>query len=398
MLSEGISPIYESGIEELIKKNLDNKTLTFTTNKEKAVKESEIIFIAVGTPQDKSGEADLSYVRTVAKFIGEYINEYKIIVDKSTVPVGTAEIVKKIIQEQIEKRGEKIKFDVVSNPEFLAEGSAIEDFEKERVVIGTDSEKAKEKMIKLYSIGTIKEKQILVTDIKSAEIIKYASNTMLALRLSFINEVSQLCEEVGANIEDVSKGIGADPRIGNKFLKSGLGYGGSCFPKDIIAFENTLNVNKCNSNITSQIEEVNKVQLNRTLQKIEKTLLNLNNRKICVLGLAFKANTDDIRESPSIKIALKLIEKGAKLKVFDPKAMENSKNTLPQAEFCKDIYSAAKDCELLFIGTEWKEFQEMDLIQIKNLLKEPNIVDGRNLFEPLKMKELGFNYKSIGRK
>ncbi len=397
-LSRGISPIYEPGIEELIKKNLERKTLTFTTDKKKAIKDSEIIFIAVGTPQDDKGEANLDYVKQAAKFIGEYMNDYKIIVDKSTVPVGTADMVKKIIQTELDKRKEKIDFDVVSNPEFLAEGSAIEDFENERVVIGSDSTKALNKMSDLYKQGAPKDKIILTTDTKSAEIIKYASNTMLALRLSFINEVSQLCEEVDANIEDVSRGVGLDPRIGSKFLKSSLGYGGSCFPKDIKAFKNTLLKNGCEAKITSQIEEINNTQLNRTIAKVENILGTLKGKTICVLGLAFKANTDDIRESPSIKVALEFIKKGAKLKAFDPKAMENSKAILTNTQFCDSIYSAAKDSDLMFIGTEWKEFKEMDLEEVKNLLKQANIVDGRNLFEPAKMRELGFNYKSIGRK
>lgn len=397
-LKKGISPIYEPGIEELIVKNIAKKNLEFTTDKEKAINESEIIFIAVGTPQDANGEADLSYVKEAAKFIGQYIKEYKIIVDKSTVPVGTTELVKNIIQEQLTKRKLNIDFDVVSNPEFLAEGSAVGDFASERVVIGSNSKKATEKMVELYKHGFDSTKKILTTDTKSAEIIKYASNTMLALRLSFVNEVSELCEKVGADIEAVTEGMGTDPRIGNKFLKSSLGYGGSCFPKDIKAFKHTLIQNGCNAKITSQIDEVNKAQLNRTVKKVENVLENLNGKTICVLGLAFKANTDDIRESQSLKACQIFLEKGAKVKAFDPKANDNSKKVLTKnTEFFSDIYSAARDCDLLFIGTEWKEFREMDLEKIKSSLKHPNIVDGRNLFNPLKMKELGFNYKSIGR-
>lgn len=398
-LKKGISPIYEPGIEELILKNLNQNNLEFTTDKEKAVNDSEIIFIAVGTPQDTNGEADLSYVKEAAKFIGQYINNYKIIVNKSTVPVGTTELVRNIIQEQLTKRGKEIVFDVVSNPEFLAEGSAVKDFSSERIVIGSNSKKATEKMVELYKHGFDSNKNILTTDTKSSEIIKYASNTMLALRLSFVNEISELCENVGADIEAVTEGMGTDPRIGNKFLKSSLGYGGSCFPKDIKAFRHTLLQNGCDAKITSQIDEVNQAQLTRTIKKVETILENFNEKTICVLGLAFKANTDDIRESQSLKASQIFLEKGANLRVFDPKANDNSKKILTKnTEFFNDIYSAAKDADLLFIGTEWKEFKEMDLEKIKRLLKKPNIFDGRNLFDPLKMKELGFNYKSIGRK
>jgi UDPglucose 6-dehydrogenase len=397
MLKKGISPIYEPGIEELILKNLKNNNLEFTTNKEKAVNESEIIFIAVGTPQDKNGEADLKYVKEAAKFIGEHINEYKIIVDKSTVPIGTTDLVTEIIKEQLKKRGKEIEFDVVSNPEFLAEGSAVNDFAFERIVIGSNSTKATKKMVELYTIGYNQEKKILTTDTKSAEIIKYASNTMLALRLSFINEVSELCEKVGADIETVSEGMGADPRIGNKFLKASLGYGGSCFPKDIKAFKHTMIQNNCETKIIPQIDEVNQMQLKRTVKKTEDILKDFKGKTICILGLAFKANTDDIRESQAIKATQEFLQKGAKIKAFDPKAIENSKKCLLGAEFFSDIYSAAKGADLIFIGTEWKDFKEMDLNKIKSILKHPNIVDGRNLFDPKKMKEMGFNYKSIGR-
>ncbi len=397
LLSEGKSPIYEPGLEELIKKNLQKGTLKFTTNAKKAVEESQIIFIAVGTPQNEKGEANLEYVKQAAKMVGQNMNDYKIIVDKSTVPVGTAKMVKGIIQEELAKRNKQIEFDVVSNPEFLAEGSAVKDFQSERAVIGSDCEKAKKIMVELYTTGFSKDKVILCTDTKSAEIIKYASNSMLALRLSFINEISQLCEEVGANIEDVSKGVGQDSRIGNKFLKAGLGYGGSCFPKDILALENTMRQNGCKPKIISQIDALNKEQLKRTLDKIKKLTGNLKGKTICVLGLAFKANTDDIRESPAIKMIQAIQKEGGNVRAYDPKAMESAQKVLNQVEYFNNAYDSAKTSDLILIATEWEEFKQLNIIKLKELMKTPNMVDGRNLFEPKEMKAIGFNYLSIGR-
>jgi UDPglucose 6-dehydrogenase len=363
----------------------------------KVITESEIIFIAVGTPQDKKGKADLLYVKKVARVIGENINENKIIVNKSTVPLGTADLVKKIINKEQEKRKVKIEFSVVSNPEFLAEGNAIKDFYKERIVIGTDSKKAQEKLKELY-LSTNKNRQILCTDNKSAEIIKYANNCMLALRLSFINEVSQLCDKTGANIEAVSNGIGLDDRIGNKFLKSSLGYGGSCFPKDIRAFVNTMKEQGCEPNLINGIEKVNKKQLEQSFLKIKKLVKKIEGKSICFLGLAFKANTDDIRESPSIELIKMLLSKGAKIKAYDPKANQNTKKILPTISFFENPYKAIENCEALVIATDWKEFETLDFEKIKKIMKQPKIFDGRNIYSPEKMRSIGFEYLSIGRK
>ncbi len=396
-LQKGISPIYEPGLEELLKKCISKGTISFTTNSKDAIENSKIIFIAVGTPQDEQGDANMQYFKEAAEQIGNYLNEYKIIVDKSTVPVGTAGGVSGIIEGELKKRGKKIKFDVVSNPEFLAEGSAIADFQSERVVIGSESEEAKKTLHELYAAGGNEKKKILLTDTKSAEIIKYASNSMLALRLSFINEVSELCEKVGANIEDVSIGVGMDNRIGPKFLKAGLGYGGSCFPKDIKAFISTMKKNGLNNGVIDRIEDVNQRQLDRTFKKVEQLVGNVNKKRIAVLGLAFKANTDDARESPAVKISKILLEHGAILSFFDPKAMENAKAFFPSSKFAKDAYDAVEECDALVIATEWEEFKRLDLNKIKGLMKAPNVIDGRNLFDPKKMKQLGFNYLSIGR-
>lgn len=396
-LNQGKSPIYEPGIEKLITENLANRNIEFTTDQKKSVVESDFIFITVGTPQNNVGDANLVYIKKAAKFIGKYLNNYKIIVDKSTVPVGTAEMVKKIIQKELDKRNKKINFDIVSNPEFLAEGTAINDFDSERVVLGSNSQTAKEKMTELYNENSSMNKNIFSTDTKSAEIIKYANNSMLALRLSFINEISQLCEKVGANIDDVSFGIGLDPRIGSKFLKAGLGYGGSCFPKDVHAFIRTAEKYNCRLEIINKIEHVNSAQIKRTLKKAKKLVGKIKGKKICILGVSFKPNTDDIRESPGIKIAKLLENEGAIIKVFDPKAMNNAKRIFPKAEFANTAYSAIKGSELIVIATEWNEFKELDKCKVKELLKTPNILDGRNIFDPKEMKEKGFNYLSIGR-
>ncbi|VVB74825.1 UDP-glucose 6-dehydrogenase AglM [uncultured archaeon] len=397
LLQKGISPIYEPGLEELLKKCISSGTISFTSDSKEAVENSQIIFIAVGTPQNEKGEANMCYFKEAAEQIGKHMNEYKIIVDKSTVPVGTAEWVGGIIENELKRRGARIKFDVISNPEFLAEGSAIEDFHSERVVIGSESEEARKILHELYAAGENEKKKILLTDTKSAEIIKYASNSMLALRLSFINEVSQLCEKVGANIEDVSIGVGMDERIGPKFLKAGLGYGGSCFPKDIRAFISTMKKNGLKNGVIDRIEEVNQRQLELTFKKIEQLVRGVKGKKIAVLGLAFKANTDDARESPAVKISKILLKRGALLSFFDPKAMDNAKSIFPKEIFAKDAYDAISGCDALLIATDWEEFKRLDLKKIKSLMKEPNVIDGRNIFEPKKMRELGFNYLSIGR-
>jgi len=396
-LKNGVNPIYEPGLEELLSSGIRNHSLSFTLNPREAIMGAEAVFITVGTPQDNDGNANMNYFYEAARTIGRNIEGYTIVIDKSTVPVGTAQRVEEIIQEELKKRNTKIEFDVVSNPEFLAEGSAIKDFYEERVVIGSKSEKALNTIEELYKKSGGEGKKILRTDPKSAEIIKYASNSMLALRLSFINEVSQLCEKVGANIEDVSKGIGMDERIGNKFLKASLGYGGSCFPKDIKAFIRTMKQNGCENGLIDQIESVNDKQMRSAFDKAKKLLPQMKGKRVAILGLAFKANTDDIRESPAIKITKLLEKEGALLQLYDPKAMDNAKSVFSSATFTTNAYDAVKGSELVVIATEWEEFASFDLNRVKKLMSEPNILDGRNIYDPNKMKKMGFNYLSIGR-
>jgi UDPglucose 6-dehydrogenase len=394
-LNNGIVPIYEPGLEELFKRNKKEGRLTFTTDKEKAIKTSHVIFIAVGTPMGENHEADLRFVKVVAKDIGTYMQEYKVVVDKSTVPVGTADMVKKIIKENQTK---DIEVDVVSNPEFLREGSALKDFQNpDRVVIGSDSEKAKQIMEKIYGAVARIGRPILHTDIKSAELIKYASNAMLATRISFMNELANLSEKVGADIKKVAQGIGLDTRIGPRFLQAGVGYGGSCFPKDVQALIQTLKQNNCEASILTAVEEVNQKQKLSLIPKIQKLVPDLNGKTIAVWGLAFKPKTDDIREAPAIFIINELQKLGAKVKAFDPVAQENVKKLLNDVEYTQNPYNAIDGADALVICTEWDEFRDLDKGKIKSLLKQPNIVDGRNIYNPKEMKELGFNYIGVGR-
>lgn len=394
-LNKSIVPFYEPGLEELVKRNKKEGRLNFTTDKVKAIKSSFVIFIAVGTPMGKNHEADLSFVKEVAKDIGQYMEDYKIIVNKSTVPVGTADMVKKIIKEN---QKTLINFDVVSNPEFLREGSAIKDFQNpDRVVIGSDSEKAKEIMGRIYSAVTRTGRPTLYTDIKSAELIKYASNAMLATRISFINELSHLAEKVGADIKKVSQGMGLDTRIGSRFLQAGVGYGGSCFPKDVQALIQTMKQHNCNAQILEAVEEANQKQKLSLIPKLKMLVPDLKGKTIAIWGLAFKPKTDDIREAPSLVVITELQKLGAKIKVFDPVAEENAKKTLKDVEYATTPYEAVRNANALVIVTEWDEFRELDKEKIKSLLKQPNIIDGRNIWEPKEMKEMGFNYIGVGR-
>ena len=394
-LNKSIVPFYEPGLEELVKRNKKEGRLNFTTDKVKAIKNSLVIFIAVGTPMGKNHEADLSFVKEVAKDIGQYMEDYKIIVNKSTVPVGTADMVKKIIKEN---QKTLINFDVVSNPEFLREGSAIKDFQNpDRVVIGSDSEKAKEIMGRIYSAVTRTGRPTLYTDIKSAELIKYASNAMLATRISFINELSHLAEKVGADIKKVSQGMGLDTRIGSRFLQAGVGYGGSCFPKDVQALIQTMKQHNCNAQILEAVEEANQKQKLSLIPKLKMLVPDLKGKTIAIWGLAFKPKTDDIREAPSLVVITELQKLGAKIKVFDPVAEENAKKTLKDVEYATTPYEAVRNANALVIVTEWDEFRELDKEKIKSLLKQPNIIDGRNIWEPKEMKEMGFNYIGVGR-
>ncbi|MCX5687656.1 MAG: UDP-glucose/GDP-mannose dehydrogenase family protein [Candidatus Omnitrophica bacterium] len=385
-------PFFEKGLDKMVKKNVSAGRLEFTDNIKEAVEKSLIIFICVGTPPKEGGEADLSYVENVAAQIAKNMPSYRLVIEKSTVPVETGNWIEHTIKIN-NKKG--IKFDVASNPEFLKEGSAIEDFmHPDRIVIGVESKKSEELLTKLYS--PIKA-EIVVTDIKSAELIKHASNSFLATKISFINSVANICEKTGADIEKVSYGIGLDRRIGRAFLKSGIGYGGFCFPKDLDAFINISEKIGYEFSILKSVRKVNETQKDIFLKKIEKELWIIKNKTIGVLGLAFKPNTDDMRFAPSIDIINSLVLSGARIKSYDPHAMEKAKSFLKGVDFCKDPYETATGSDALLILTEWSEFKTMELKRIKKLLKNPLIIDGRNIFDPAKMRKLGFKYISIGR-
>ncbi len=390
-LKKGAIPFYEPGLEKLIKKNIKNKRLFFETDLAAAIPQSEIIFIAVGTPSLKNGEADLSYVEKATETVGKNLKKYAVVAVKSTVPPKTCRRIREVI-----KKYSDTPFDLVSNPEFLREGSAIRDFMKpDRIIIGAESERAKKIIKELYS----PLKSLFVfTNLESSEMIKYASNAFLATKISFINEIANVCELVGADVEEIAKGMGLDPRIGDQFLKAGLGYGGSCFPKDVHALRQSAGINGYNFCLLKSVIEVNNNQRKLIVKKIEKMLDGLKNKTVAVWGLAFKANTDDIRESASVEIIKSLLEKGAKIKAYDPIANENAKKILPkEIIFCDNSYKALEESNVLLIATDWDEFKKADLLKVKKLLKYPNIVDGKNIYNPAKMKKMGFNYISVGR-
>jgi len=392
-LNKGIIPIYEPGLEELIKRNVKEGRLSFSIDLKNAIKQSDVIFICVGTPPKENGEADLSYVESVARTIADVMDKYKLIVEKSTVPVETGEKVAETIKTY---NIHKVDFDVVSNPEFLREGSAVGDFmNPDRIVIGADSKRAREIMEKLYK--PLKS-HILFTDIKSAEIIKHASNSFLATKISFINAIADICEKTGADIEKVAEGMGLDKRIGRSFLNAGIGYGGFCFPKDVEAFIRIAGKRGYDFKLLKAVQEINKQQKELFVKKVEKELWILKNKKIGVLGLAFKPNTDDMRFAPSIDIIKVLQKEGAEIKAYDPEAMEKAKTIFENVKYEQNPYDVAKDADALLILTEWNEFKELDLKKIKSLLKQPLILDGRNIYDPKEMKKLGFKYISIGRK
>ncbi|MBW2989489.1 UDP-glucose/GDP-mannose dehydrogenase family protein [Candidatus Woesearchaeota archaeon] len=406
-LNDGDITIYEPGLEDMLNRNFKEKRISFTTDSKKAIGDSQVIFIAVGTPPGKDHKADLSFVKQVAKDIGTYINGYKVVVDKSTVPVGTAELVKGIIEDaqkaRIAASGSEskslIEFDVVSNPEFLREGEAINDFMMpDRVIIGTESEKARKVMEEIYKGIARTNKPIMFTCTKSAEIIKYASNAMLATRISFMNEIARLCEKAGGDVKEVAKGMGLDSRIGPRFLQAGAGYGGSCFPKDVKALAQTMNHHEVESRILQAVEDVNEVQKISLVPKVKKLLPELDGKAIAVWGLAFKPKTDDMREAPSIVVISELQKEGARIRAFDPEAQKTAKKILDNVEYLQDPYEAVDGADALVIMTEWNEFRSLDKKKIKSLLKGPNIIDGRNVYEPKEMKDLGFNYIGVGRR
>ncbi len=395
-LKKGIIPIFEPGLKELVELNSMQGRLKFTTGIEDPVRESDVIFIAVGTPSDPaSGKADLSYVFGAARDIGVSMNSYKVIVVKSTVPPGTCLKVRDIILSSLKS---KVAFDVVSNPEFLREGEAIHDFMiPDRIVVGVDSEAARKIMLNIYKPIERTGRPILFTDITSSELIKYASNAMLANRISFMNELSRLCEVVGADIKLVSHGVGLDSRIGSRFLQAGAGYGGSCFPKDVRALIGFMKEAGLKTEMLEAVDRVNESQKLYVVEKVMKILGSMKGKRICVWGLSFKPKTDDMRDAPSIVLINELQNMGAVISAFDPVAAINSRKILKDVEYASNPYDAVKDADCLVVITEWDDFRELDKARVKSLMKSHNVVDARNIYEPGEMKAFGFNYVSIGR-
>ena len=393
MLQAGGIPIYEPGLEELVKKNVAAGRLSFTTSTAEGVQKSDVIFIAVPTPPQPDGSVDLSYIEKVARDIAAAITEYKIVVDKSTVPVKTgdkvAETIKRYCHAQVE-------VDVVSNPEFLREGFAVGDLMKpDRIVIGTRTERPVAAMREIY---TPFNAPIIVTDINSAELIKHAANSFLALKISYINAIASVCEAAGANVQEVANGIGLDERIGRRFLNAGIGFGGSCFPKDLSAFIKIAEQIGYDFKLLKEVQNINAGQMERFLKKITDTLWVLKDKKIGVLGLAFKQNTDDVRSSPAIDLCQRLLKDGATLRVHDPKAMDKARSLLPpDVTYVDDMNAVAEGCDALVVATEWDEFKQLDLARAKKGLTAPILFDGRNLFDPAEMEKLGWVYKSVGR-
>lgn len=407
-LKKGIVPIYEPGLAPLVKKNFEAGRLNFSMNLKDGFEEAEFIFIAVGTPPAEDGSADLQHVLAVADEIGQNLNNYKIIVNKSTVPVGTGDKVKERISQRLKDRGlENLEFDVVSNPEFLKEGDAINDFMKpDRVVIGADSEKAKEMMQELYSVFFRQNPRCIVMDVKSAEVTKYAANSMLATKISFMNEISNLCDSVGADVEHVRIGIGADKRIGYSFIYPGIGYGGSCFPKDVKAIIRIGKKHGCDMKILQAVEDVNDKQKSILFQKMKSYFENKNEtlkgKKIAIWGLSFKPETDDMREAPSKVIIRALIEAGATVAVHDPKAMDEARHNFEDIDkyitYCDTNYDTLKGADALALLTEWHSYRQPDFDKVKQLLNNPVIFDGRNLYQTDVLREMNFDYISIGRR
>lgn len=416
-LRRGEIPFYEPGIKTLVQRNVEANRLRFTTNKQEAIMFGELIFIAVGTPSQKDEQGnytqavDLQYVDMAAKDIATYMQSYKLVVNKSTVPVGTAQRVRNVVQQELLQLGKQLSFDVASNPEFLREGAAIKDFENpDRIIVGVDSEKAKELMKKLYKPLQRVNKPIMVTDIKSAEMIKYAANAMLATRISFMNEISRLCEKTGADIKEIAKGIGLDNRIGSRFLQAGAGYGGSCFPKDVRGFIAIANQHGLGFPLLQAVDQVNEEQKQSLLPKIKQLLgPDLSGKKIAIWGLAFKPKTDDIREATSLVLIKQLLHEGAMVVAYDPEAIENTKqffssmssmNTQSESEklsFTDNAYACVQDADCLVLVTEWHEFRLVDFNQVAQQMKTKNVIDGRNVYAPQDLIQKGFKYLGVGR-
>ena len=392
MLQAGGIPIYEPGLEELVKKNVAAGRLSFTNSTAEGVQKSDVVFIAVPTPPQPDGSVDLSYIEQVARDIAAAMTSYKIVVDKSTVPVKTGEKVSETIKRYCPA---KVDFDVVSNPEFLREGFAVGDLMKpDRVVVGVSSQRPAEAMREIYKPFNA---PIIVTDINSAELIKHAANSFLALKISYINAIANVCEAAGANVQEVAQGIGLDERIGRRFLNAGIGFGGSCFPKDLSAFIKIAEQIGYDFKLLKEVQRINSEQMERFVKKITDTLWVLKDKKIGVLGLAFKQNTDDVRSSPAIDLCQRLLKDGATLRVHDPKAMDKAKPLLPNVAYVDDMNAVADGCDALVIATEWDEFKKLDLARAKKGLTHPILFDGRNLFDPAEMEKLGWIYKSVGR-
>ena len=399
-LQKGVIPIYENGLEEMVLRNVKAKRLKFTTSLESCLDDVEVIFSAVGTPPDEDGSADLSYVLEVARTIGRNMNQYKLVVTKSTVPVGTARRVRAAIQEELDKRGVNIEFDVASNPEFLKEGNAISDFmSPDRVVVGVESVRAEKLMSKLYKPFLLNNFRVIFMDIPSAEMTKYAANSMLATRISFMNDIATLCERVGADVNMVRSGIGSDTRIGRKFLYPGIGYGGSCFPKDVKALIKTAEQNGYTMRVLRAVEDVNEAQKGVLFEKLMKQFNgDLKGKTIALWGLAFKPETDDMREAPGLVLIDKLLKAGCQIRAYDPAAMNECKRRIGDViYYARDMYDAVLDADVLMLITEWKEFRLPSWAVIKKTMNQQIVLDGRNIYDKKEMEELGFIYSCIGK-
>lgn len=399
-LKKGVIPIYENGLEEMIVRNVKAGRLHFTTSLEECLNEVDVVFSAVGTPPDEDGSADLSYVLQVAHTIGQNLKKYVLVVTKSTVPVGTADKVRMVIREELNRRGLDIPFDVASNPEFLKEGNAINDFmSPDRVVVGVDSERAKKIMSKLYKPFLLNNFRVIFMDIPSAEMTKYAANSMLATRISFMNDIANLCELVGADVNMVRSGIGSDTRIGRKFLYPGIGYGGSCFPKDVKALIKTAETNGYEMRVLRAVEAVNEYQKGVLFDKLQRLMGDgLQGKTIALWGLSFKPETDDMREAPSLVLIDKLLKAGCTVRAYDPVAMDECRRRMGDAiYYAKDLYDATLDADALLLLTEWKEFRLPSWAVIKKSMRHPIVLDGRNIYDRSEMEELGFTYHCIGK-
>ncbi len=394
-LNNNIIPIYEPGLDQIVEKNVKAGRLEFTTDLKSAVEKSQVVFFAVGTPPKEDGSPDMSYYMQAAEDVASAMNGYKVLVTKSTVPVGTGKLLREFVTERIPSG---MEFGVASNPEFLREGAAIEDFmHPDRVVIGSNEERAIEVMKELYRPLYLIETPIVITSLEAAELTKYAANAFLATKITFINEVANLCDAIGCDVHDVARGMGMDNRIGRKFLHPGPGYGGSCFPKDTRALTTVADQYGVETRIVDAVIEANELQRQAMIPKIEKLVGGLEGKKIGMLGLSFKPETDDMRESPAIDIIHKLIEGGATVRAYDPVAMEESKHYISGVEYAVDEYDAIRDADVMVIVTEWNQFRALDMEKVRSLLKSPRIADLRNVYEPADMRELGFEYVGVGR-